>query len=277
MKRDSEVFPHDENGDVIWQMYKNGDDLAKERKFDFFVLFPTEDAAYQFSIQVLKTNQKPKYIKSDSFDKLEWEVKANPILLPTYQNISDFEKKLGEEAAKFGGRNDGWGSYLQNVNIFRKLFRIFYTKFFISESNPNNIEWKVASHTYEGFPLMIRYPSNLNYDELQKNYSLLLEVEFSFAEVLDNGLPAPEYNKSKLFDIDNFLTSYHRHAYSGQCVLVETFGGKRIYYIYVSPKFENSSFQNQLSNNFPELQLDFRLMPNVDWSFIKKYSSEYFS
>ncbi len=250
MKRNPKIFPLDENGDVIWQMYKNGDDLSKVRKFDFSVLFPTEDAASQFSLQVLKSNQKPKCYKPDNDDDLNWEVNVSPIMLPTYQNITSFEKKLAEDAAKFGGRNDGWGSFSQNINIFRKLFRVFYVKFFISESDINNIQWTVTSHTYEGFPLILRYPTNLNYDELQKKYSLLLEVDLSFAEVLDNGLPAPEYNKNKLFDFDVFLIDYHSSAFLGQCVLVENFGGKRIYYIYVSPKFEISSFQKQISDRY---------------------------
>lgn len=44
MARNYEQFPDDENGDVLWDMAQDGDDLTKPREVDFSVIFPTEKA-----------------------------------------------------------------------------------------------------------------------------------------------------------------------------------------------------------------------------------------
>ncbi len=48
MARDYEVFPDDENGDVLWRMHEHGDNLSKQREIDFCVIFPTEESAMEF-------------------------------------------------------------------------------------------------------------------------------------------------------------------------------------------------------------------------------------
>jgi hypothetical protein len=49
MKRDYTKFPDDENGDVLWQMLEDGDNLSKPGEIDFSVIFPTEEAALRFA------------------------------------------------------------------------------------------------------------------------------------------------------------------------------------------------------------------------------------
>ena len=41
------------------------------------------------------------------------DMNAHPVMEPTHENISGYEQLLGEDAAQFGGRNDGWGSMQQ--------------------------------------------------------------------------------------------------------------------------------------------------------------------
>lgn len=38
MQRDKLVFPDDENGDVLWRMNLQGDNLTKAREIDFSVI-----------------------------------------------------------------------------------------------------------------------------------------------------------------------------------------------------------------------------------------------
>jgi hypothetical protein len=58
MKRDYAKYLDDENGDVLWQMLQHGDDLSKPREIDFSVIFPTEDAALEFAVVLLRHEQK---------------------------------------------------------------------------------------------------------------------------------------------------------------------------------------------------------------------------
>ena len=72
MKRDYTAFPDDENGDVLWQMLEDGDDLSKPREVDFPVIFPTEDAALQFAVHLLRHAQKVSFSEYEEHDEMPW-------------------------------------------------------------------------------------------------------------------------------------------------------------------------------------------------------------
>lgn len=113
MSRDYAKFPGDENGDVLWRMYRDGDNLSKKREVDFSVIFPSEDVALQFAIHLLRNGQKVSFSGYEGSEDLPWQVEVHPMMEPTHENISGFERRLEEDSAKFGGRNDGWGSFAQ--------------------------------------------------------------------------------------------------------------------------------------------------------------------
>lgn len=112
MERDYLTCPDDENGDVLWRMLEDGDDLAQAREVDFSVVFPDEGGAMAFATQLLREGQK---VSFSAYDKagFPWQVQAHPVLLPTHENISGYEHLLAENAAPFGGKNDGWGCFAQ--------------------------------------------------------------------------------------------------------------------------------------------------------------------
>lgn len=114
MSRDLALFPDDENGDVLWNMQEDGDNLSTSREVDFSVIFPSEEAALKFAVQLLRDEQKVSFSKYDGNDELPWQVQAHPVMEPTHENIIGYEEQLAEAAAKYGGRNDGWGSMQQD-------------------------------------------------------------------------------------------------------------------------------------------------------------------
>lgn len=107
------AFPDDENGQVLRQMAEQGDELAVPREIDFAVIFPTEDAALQFAVRLLRSGQKVSFSAYEEHDELPWQVLAHPYMVPTHDNISGYEGLLETEAAPLGGRNDGWGCEVQ--------------------------------------------------------------------------------------------------------------------------------------------------------------------
>jgi Regulator of ribonuclease activity B len=114
MERDSTTFPNDENGDVLWRMKQQGDNLSIAREIDFSVVFPSEPAALKFAVYLLRNGQKVSFAEYEENDEMRWQVQAHPVMEPTHENISGYEMHLAEDAAELGGRNDGWGSIQQD-------------------------------------------------------------------------------------------------------------------------------------------------------------------
>lgn len=114
MSRNYEQFPDDENGDILYNMAEDGDNLSKEREVDFSVIFPTEDSAIKFAVHLLRNEQKVSFSPYEEHEELPWQVQAHPVMIPTHENISGYESQLSADSAVFGGRNDGWGCFAQD-------------------------------------------------------------------------------------------------------------------------------------------------------------------
>lgn len=115
MSRDLELFPRDENGDALWNMHSQGDDLAIAREIDFSTIFPNEDSAIRFAVHLLRNDQKVSFSAYEGNDEFPWQVTAHPLMLPAHENISGFEALLASESERFGGRIDGWGCMAQDA------------------------------------------------------------------------------------------------------------------------------------------------------------------
>lgn len=109
MTRDPAAFPDDHNGDALWSMVGQGDDLSVPREVDFAVLFPTEDDALKFAVHLLRNDQKVSFSAYEDHDELPWQVLVHPYMELSYPNVDGFERLLAEAADAFGGKNDGWG------------------------------------------------------------------------------------------------------------------------------------------------------------------------
>lgn len=109
MTRDPNAFPDDHNGDALWTMIGQGDDLSAPREVDFAVLFPTEDDALKFAVHLLRNDQKVSFSAYEESDEMPWQVLVHPFMELTYANVDGFESLLAEAAEAFNGRNDGWG------------------------------------------------------------------------------------------------------------------------------------------------------------------------
>ncbi len=113
MDRDPQQFPDDDNGDTLWHMAEQGDDLSVPREVDFAVIFPSENQALEFAIRLLRIRQKVSCGPYEGNLSLPWQVQAHAMMLPTHENISGFESLLERDSASLGGRNDGWGCFSQ--------------------------------------------------------------------------------------------------------------------------------------------------------------------
>jgi len=100
-------------------------------------------------------------------------------------------------------------------------------------------------------------------------------IVHEFSTVSSNGLPDADYN-DELLQFDNDIRSTFERSETGQTVLVETFGGKRRYYVYVAAQTDVEELLSQVRRANPKENLSWTIHPDPDWDFLKKYHEQYF-
>lgn len=58
MQRHPDLYPNDDNGDTLWHIAQQGVDLSKPREIAFSVVFPTKESALEFSVMLLRFEQR---------------------------------------------------------------------------------------------------------------------------------------------------------------------------------------------------------------------------
>jgi hypothetical protein len=109
MKRDANEFPDDVNGDALWAMKNNGDDLSKPREIEFTVIFSDEEDALKFGETLLTNRQK--ILLSDNKENKDYpfEIIVFVYMEATYDEIVGYQELLEMHATKYNGCGDGWG------------------------------------------------------------------------------------------------------------------------------------------------------------------------
>lgn len=106
--RDMTKFPTDSNGNMLWHMAMEGDDLNRPREIQFSVIFPSQDQAIQFGNILLANNQKLSFCPYLENPEHPWEITAYPEMPASYDNIIGYQSLLETHARKFDGIYDGW-------------------------------------------------------------------------------------------------------------------------------------------------------------------------
>lgn len=109
MNRDYEQFPDDDNGNVLWQMVEDGDDLTELHEIEFSIAFHDQKNAEQCVLYLLYQEQKVSLFQDDSVEPNEWVITIFVNMEPEYSDIVDLEQWFASIAEKFQGEYDGWG------------------------------------------------------------------------------------------------------------------------------------------------------------------------
>ena len=151
---------------------------------------------------------------------------------------------------------------------------IFIFLFFVGGVMAKEQLWLTGKFEYDGYPLHLRVPKGLSYDELSLKFPKFISVTHSLSQTTDNGLPVSEYNNT-LGDFDEFLIKYLENTDSGITVLVETFGGNRVYYMYSNKNFDVSKLKSLISQKYSQHKVEIDSNMDDKWSFIKQYSEDW--
>jgi hypothetical protein len=136
--------------------------------------------------------------------------------------------------------------------------------------------WLTANAEQEGLPIYSRRPDVrvAEFEVLRPKYPALLAVKHQLAQVKGNGLPEPSYNDS-LESLDSALVEPFEDEVSGLVAVVETFAGKRTYYIYVTPSFGADHFMSVIAARFPHENLSWKLHQDPAWRLFNGYAADF--
>lgn len=105
-------FPDDENGQVLQRMRDDGTNLTLPRMIDFEHVFPNERSARAFAEAVRESVVEVRVCRCEDEGSAEdkWDVQCRQRMIPTHEAISSTEARLAEQAERFEGYPDGWGT-----------------------------------------------------------------------------------------------------------------------------------------------------------------------
>lgn len=108
-ERDLELFPNDDNGDVLWQMAQDGDDLTEAHEIEYSIAFTDKAKAEQCALFLLHEEQKISLFIDEESENQEWIITIYVYMEPEYSDIVDLEEWFTIIANEHGGEYDGWG------------------------------------------------------------------------------------------------------------------------------------------------------------------------
>lgn len=105
------TYPSDANGDAVRRMEAEGDDLTKPRSIDFNVVFADESSTEKFAQHFRALGHEASVEATETKQGYRWDVVVAKRMVPSYDEIASFEGLLQSVAARWNGRNDGWGCF----------------------------------------------------------------------------------------------------------------------------------------------------------------------
>lgn len=144
----------------------------------------------------------------------------------------------------------------------------------MSASRPRT--WLTARSEHAGLPIYFRRPAVpvAEFAALRPRYPVLLVVEHRLAQVKPGGLPADGYNDT-LAALDAALVQPFGDEQQGLVALVETFAGKRTYYIYLDAAFDSRAFMAAVGTRFPGEDMTWKRRDDPLWKLLHGYARDF--
>ncbi|HWN46513.1 MAG TPA: ribonuclease E inhibitor RraB [Steroidobacteraceae bacterium] len=95
---------------LIDQLRKRGSDPFKPHDLDFFLAFPTREAADEVAAQMTTEGFKTDVIDTPESGELRFSLHAQKTLHLTVPDMQDLSRRLTDMAIAKGGRYDGWSA-----------------------------------------------------------------------------------------------------------------------------------------------------------------------
>jgi regulator of RNase E activity RraB len=104
----------DATREALERIARDGSDLTRPLKMDFFVAVPDETAGRIVADRAAKAGFDT-VVEQDS-ETEDWTCYCTKVLVPTYDAVVDIESQLDSFASDIGGHADGFGTF-GNVDL----------------------------------------------------------------------------------------------------------------------------------------------------------------
>lgn len=95
---------------LIDQLRKRGSDPFKAHDVDFFLAFPTREAAEDLAQQLRSEGAEASVVEEPESGELRFSVHAHKSMKLTVPDMQELSRRLTEAATLRGGRYDGWSA-----------------------------------------------------------------------------------------------------------------------------------------------------------------------
>ena len=95
---------------LIDQLRKRGSDPFKPHDVDFFLAFPTRDAAERLANRLRNEGFDADVVDEPESGALRYSLHAHKSMQLTVPDMQDLSRRLTEQAKEMGGRYDGWSA-----------------------------------------------------------------------------------------------------------------------------------------------------------------------
>ena len=136
--------------------------------------------------------------------------------------------------------------------------------------------WLNSDTIHEGYPIYFRRPDIRvsDFESLRPQFPILLVITQQLSQVQSNGLPESNYNRS-LEALDSALIEPFRDEAHGLVAVVETFAGKRTYYIYSNALFDLDEFERAISAGYGDARLSWKRHDDPTWRLFCGYAADF--
>jgi len=95
---------------LIDQLRKRGSDPFKPHDVDFFLAFPTQDAAERLANRLRNEGFDADVVDEPESGVLRYSLHAHKSMQLTVPDMQDLSRRLTDQATELGGRYDGWSA-----------------------------------------------------------------------------------------------------------------------------------------------------------------------
>ncbi|WP_165499723.1 DUF695 domain-containing protein [Pedobacter frigidisoli] len=138
------------------------------------------------------------------------------------------------------------------------------------------MKWISTNVVYDEFPLYLRRPDYQDVWNYKIRFTQRLNISHHLDKVKQNGLPESDYNLS-LSDFDSDLCNLFDDHSEGIIFLIETYGGERNYWYYISEQTDYLNKIERIRQEFPNNAIESDLNDDTNWGFIKSYPFEIYN
>ena len=134
--------------------------------------------------------------------------------------------------------------------------------------------WLGKTARYEGSPLALRVRPYVLTLKNQRKFPQLVAITLKLAKVRTDGMPEPDYNDT-LADFDAELIDLFETNKVGLTVLVETFGGRRVFYSFTQVTAPVEALVAEFQKRNPSHAISVQVKPDPNWGFIANYRKQF--